>query len=72
MGIVLFAVCTVFAVASMVLWAALASARLKLAQSRQLNDQLLEALERGAPLSEAERAALLELRASVYGVPALP
>jgi hypothetical protein len=67
MGIVLFAVCTVFGVSSMVLWAALSSARLKLAQSKQLIDALLQAVDRDAPLSASERAALREQRAAVYG-----
>ena len=67
MGIVLFAVCTVFGVVSVVLWAALSSARLKLAQSQQLIDAMQRAIDRGVPLTDVERAALAAQRAAVYG-----
>ena len=67
MGIVLFAVCTVFGVTSVVLWAALSSARLKLAQAKQLTEAMQQAIDRGLPLTEVERAALAAQRAAVYG-----
>ena len=67
MGIVLFAVCTVFGVAAVVLWAALSSARLKLVQAKQLTDSMQQAIDRGVPLTDTERAALAAQRAAVYG-----
>ena len=69
MGIVLFAVCTVFGVTAVVLWALLSSVRLKLAQSKQLAATMLQIIEDREVLDDAERASLVARFAAIYSDP---
>lgn len=66
MGILFLAVCSVFGVVAIFLWAALASARVKLKRAEQLAADLLAAIQK-SELPQAERATLALRYAMVYG-----
>lgn len=71
MGLLFLAVCSVFGVVAIVLWAALASARVTVRRAQQLATDLLTAVHK-TDLPEAERAALSLRYAMVFGDGTMP
>jgi Na+/H+ antiporter NhaA len=58
MAIVLFAVCALFGVLAVVLWAALSSTRVRLARAEAIIAAVFPVVRENQPLSDADRLAL--------------
>jgi hypothetical protein len=58
MAIVLFAVCALFGVLSVVLWAALSTTRVRLARAEAVLQAVFPIVRENKPLNETERLAL--------------
>lgn len=71
MGLLFIAVCAVFGMLAIVLWAALASARVKLRRAEQLATDMLAAIQ-AADLPEAERANFALRHTMVFGEEGAP
>ena len=70
MNIVLFAVCALFGVSTIVLWAALSSARLRLSHVESLLKTVYDIVQTERALGAAERAELASKMGALFEEPA--